>query len=172
MSRRGLVIALVVSLAVNLFVLGGLAGVALMGLLRPTAQPPQAAGPPRLMAIGAALEPARRDAWEATVRQTVENSRPKLRQARGLRDDAWQALGRDPLDPQAALATLDQARTLEFQARAEMDRTVVGFAATLPAEQRQKLGEALKRAHQHPPRGPWSGGRAAPGLGEPPLADR
>jgi len=42
MSRRGLLIALIVSLAVNLFVLGGLAGAALMGWPHP--RPPPTAG--------------------------------------------------------------------------------------------------------------------------------
>lgn len=167
MSRRALLIALIVSLAVNVFVLGGFAGAVFMGLFRPHGPPPMQ-GPPHLAAIGEALDPSHRDAWISTVRQTAQSTRPKLQQARDLRRQAWQALSNDPVDPQAAVASLDQARTLEFQARAEMDRAVVGFAATLPAEERRRLGEALK-ARQHPPHGPWSGGRAAPGLpGEPP----
>jgi uncharacterized membrane protein len=171
MSRRGLLIALIVSLAVNLFVLGGLAGAALMGFLRPPGGPPQP-GPPRLAAIGAALTPPHRDAWMTTVRQAAETSGPTLRHARELRHEAWQALARDPVDPQASLAALEQARTLEFQARAEMDRAVIGFAATLPADERGKLSEALERARPHSPHGPWSGGRPAPGFGDHPLPER
>jgi len=169
MSRRGLWIALIVSLAVNLFVLGGLAGAALMGF--PLHKPPPQFGPPRMVAAGDALTPAQRQAWQVTVRQTVESGGPKLMRARAMRRDAWAALSTDPVNPQAALTALDQARTLEFQARSEMDRAVVGFAATLPADQRRKLGEALARSRHGPPGPGWSGGRPGP-QGEPRLPDR
>jgi uncharacterized membrane protein len=174
MSRRALVIALIASLAINLFVLGGFAGAVLMGRLRPPGPPPLF-GPPRLAAVGSALTPAHREAWESTVRQNAQSAWPKLRQARLLRRQAWQGLTGDPVNPQAALAGLDQARTLEFQARAEMDRAVVGFAATLPADERSKLGEALSRPRPHGPGGPggkWSGGRPGPDDGPRPLPDR
>jgi uncharacterized membrane protein len=171
MSRRGLLIAFVVSLAVNLFVLGGLVGAILMGFMRPHGPPP-VSGPPHLAAIGAELAPAHREAWVTTVKQTAQSSGPKLRQAREYRRQAWQALVNDPVDPQAAIAALDQSRTLEFQARGEMDRAVVGFAATLPADERRKLGDALMRAHPHPPHDRWSGGRPPPGVGGPGLPNR
>lgn len=180
MSRRGLLIALLASLAINLFVLGGLVGAGMMGLLRPHG-PPAMGPPPRLAALGVALSPAHREAWQTTIRQTVQGSFPKLRQAHMLRKQAWQGLATDPVNPQAALATLDQARALEFQARAEMDRAVLGFAATLPADERRKLSEALGRPHQVIGRHEWSGGGPGPGPGpgpgggpggEPPTPDR
>lgn len=169
MSRRGLLIALVVSLAVNLFVLGGLAGVALMGF--PIRRPPPQMGPPRMLALGEVLTPEQRTAWQTTIRQTAETGGPKLMRARLMRRNAWQALATEPVNPQAALTALDQARALEFQARSEMDRAVVGFAATLPAEERRKLGEALGKARRGPPMHGWSGGGPGPD-GERPLPDR
>lgn len=181
MSRRGLVIALIVSLAVNLFVLGGLAGAALMGfplLHRPPPQP----GPPRLAALGAALTPEQRQAWQATIRQSAQNAGPKLREARMLRDQAWRTMSSDTVDTQAVLAALSQSRGLEFQARSEMDRAVVGFTATLPVDERRKLAEALSRDRRGgggPPPGAhgWSGGRPSPdgpgaGAGAGSLPDR
>lgn len=164
MSRRSLLIALIVSLAVNLFVLGGLIGAALMGwpLHRP---PPQQPGPPRLAALGAELTPDQRQAWQATIRQAAQNAGPKLRQARLLRDQAWRSMNADPVDTQAVLAALSQSRGLEFQARSEMDRAVVGFTATLPADERQKLGEALRR--RGPQGGRWLDHRPGPGVGGP-----
>jgi uncharacterized membrane protein len=174
MSRRVLLIALIVSLAVNLFVLGGLAGAAMMGW-RPPGAPPPPGGPQRLFALGSTLSPAQRAGWEAAVRQTAEGSAPKIHEARALRREAWRILAADPVDPQAALAALDQSRTLELQARAEMDRAVVAYAATLPPDQRRKLGEALSRPHPHPPgAGPERvlGGGPAAGGGEPRLPDR
>jgi len=168
MSRRALLIALIVSLAVNIFVLGGLAGAVLMGL-RPHGGPPP--GPPRLAAMTENLSPEHRDAWLATLKQTAGDAGPKLRQARSLRREAWRSLMADKPDAQAALASLDQSRLLEQQARSEMDRAVVTFAATLPPEERRKLGEALSRPRMRGPGGGPPGlGRFMPG--ERPLPDR
>ena len=162
MSRRGLLIALIVSLAVNLFLLGGLAGAMLMGW--PMHRPPPQMGPPRLAALGAALTPDQRQAWQATIRQAAQNVGPKLRQARLLRDQALRSMNADTVDTQAVLAALNQSRGLEFQARSEMDRAVVGFTATLPADERRKLGEALRRNRRGPPYGGrWSDHRPGPG---------
>jgi len=147
MSRRGLWIALIVSLAVNLFVLGGLAGVALRGL-RPHGPPPPG---PRLAAAGTVLSEQQREAWRTAIRQGAETSRPKLEQARALRRGAWRNLATGPVDANATLAALDRSRALELQARSEMDRTVVGFAATLPESERRKLAEVLSRQRRHPP---------------------
>ena len=162
MSRRGLWIALVVSLAVNLFVLGGLAGMALRGL-RPHGPPPP--GPTRLAAAGAALSDEQREAWQAAIRQGAQTSGPKLEQARALRREAWRKLSTGPVNAEATLATLDQSRALEMQARSEMDRTVVGFAATLPETERRKLAEVLSRQRRHPPGEGSREGGGGPGAG-------
>ncbi|MDB5445921.1 MAG: hypothetical protein JWQ97_1238 [Phenylobacterium sp.] len=166
MSRRGLLIGLIVSLAVNLFVLGGLAGAALMGFGRHG--PPDQPGPPRLTGMGAELSPEHREAWQAAVHAAVQAAGPQIHQARTLRRQAWQTLATEPANPQTALAALDQARALEMQGRAEMDRAVVAFAATLPAPERSKLLDALSRAG--PPRhgGAWSGGGPGPDHPPPP----
>lgn len=154
MSRRGLWIALIVSLAVNLFLLGGLAGVALRGGLRPP-EPPHPPGPPRLAAAGAVLSEPQRAAWQAAIRQGAETSGPKIEQARALRREAWRGLATGPVHVEATLAALNRSRALEMQARSEMDRSVVGFAATLPESDRRELAEALSRQRRHSPGG-WS----------------
>lgn len=155
MKGRGLLIALIVSLAVNLFVLGGLAGAMMMGWGR---QKPPPGGPPRLAAAGAALTPAQREAWQTAIRQAAQTSGAKVQEARQLRREAWRGLSDETVDAQAMLAQLNRSRTLELQARSEMDRAVVGFAATLPAEERRKLADALSRARRGGgPRAGWSG---------------
>lgn len=171
MSRRGLWIALIVSLAVNLFVLGGLAGAALGGFrLR---EPPPPPGPPRLSAAGAALSGPQREAWQAAIRQGAETSGPKVEQARALRREAWRGLTAGPVDVEGTLAKLNRSRVLELQARSEMDRVAVGFAATLPESDRRKLAEALSRQRRHGPGG-WSrdGGGPGPDRGDRGLPDR
>jgi uncharacterized membrane protein len=174
MSRRALLIALIVSLAVNLFVLGGLAGATLMGFGRH--EPHLPPGPVRLRAIGEALPSDRREAWEASVRGAVQTAAPQLRQARALRRQGWADIAAEPANPQAALSALDQSRALEGQARAVMDRAVIAFAASLPPADRAKFAEALSRHGPHPrPGGRWSGGGGpgpGPGPDGPPLPDR
>jgi uncharacterized membrane protein len=161
MSRRALVIALVASLALNLFVIGGLAGAALMGFGRHGFHGPPPPG--RLAAVGEALTPERREAWRTTMRGAVATAGPQLRQARELRRQAWEAVAKEPANAPAAMAALDQSRALEGQARSVMDRAVVDFAASLPAADRAKLSEALSRRAGRPHRpGGWSGGGPGP----------
>jgi uncharacterized membrane protein len=162
MSRKGLMAALIASLAVNLFVIGLVAGIALMGL-RIVGWGRQGGGGVGLMhgpmaAAAAGLSPDRRTAWEQTMREQALTSGPKVRQARILRRDAWNELAGDPLDPQAVLASLDQSRMLEQQARAEMDAAIVKFAASLPPDERHRLAQGLARPRSRS----WSGG-ARPG---------
>ena len=154
MKGRGLLIALIVSLAVNLFVLGGLAGAVMMGW---GGRKPPPGGPPRLAAAGAALDPTQREAWQAAIRQAAQASGSKVQEARQLRREAWRGLSDDTIDAQAMLAQLNRSRTLELQARSEMDRAVVGFAATLTADDRRKLAEALSRGRRGggPPQARW-----------------
>jgi uncharacterized membrane protein len=154
MSRRGLLIAFIVSLAVNLFVLGGLTGAALMGFGRP---PPPPGPPARLRAVGEALSAEHRAGWEAAIRGGLEAARPQLEQAGVLRRKAWASVAAEPPNPQAALAALDQSRAQETQARALMDHSVVSYAATLPQGERAKLGQALSQRFGRPHGGPWPG---------------
>lgn len=175
MSRKGLIIALLVSLAVNLFVIGGVAGMALMEFRMLGGPPP---GPPRpptfAMAedISATLAPEHREAWMTTMREAASNAGPRLRQSHDIRREAWGKLAADPVSAQAVLAELGQARDLEGQARSDIDRTVVTFAASLPADERKRLADKLA----HSRFGPRMFSRGGPGPDRqpplPPLPDR
>jgi uncharacterized membrane protein len=183
MSRRGLIIALIVSVALNLFVIGGVAGAALMEF-RGQAGPPF--GPPRrpmfAMAdeMAADLTPEHREQWLTTLHEAAVGAGPRLRQSHELRRQAWGRLGADPADVQAVLAELTQARQLELQARGDIDRSVANFASGLPPEERRKLADRLSRARMGPRmmfsgRGPGGPGEPGPGPGPgqgPPLPDR
>ena len=138
MNRPILFVLLFVSLALNLFILGAAAGVTIFAdAFHP--KPPQAP----MMAAATLLPEGQRDAYRESLSDAAAAARPKLRQARRLRRDAWLRLGAEPLDGAGVLADLDRARTLQSQAQDEIDRKIVELAAPMPAAQRARLGAAL-----------------------------
>ncbi|HEY3695578.1 periplasmic heavy metal sensor [Phenylobacterium sp.] len=152
MGRRGLLIVLIVSLAVNLFVIGATVGVFALGarmhLLRAGLRP---AGP--LWAAAADLSPERQQAFHQALRGEAGEVGGKLRAARQARRDAWLSLRSEPFDQAAAAAALDRARALEMQARGGVERRIIDFAAGLTPEERARLAERLAR---------WGPGRRPP----------
>lgn len=174
-SRRTLMIALFVSLAANLFSVGLLVGGYLAG---PRGTPPHAArvlglgpgpGPGAMLSAAAALSPEQRDAFRESWRAQAREARPRLREARQVRREAYQRFVREPFDASAALTDLDRARRLELEGRALADRQLVEFAATLPAADRIRFGKALAAPRASGRRGPDPGGRHG---GPPALSDR
>ncbi|WP_165837083.1 periplasmic heavy metal sensor [Phenylobacterium hankyongense] len=175
MSRRALFIALFASLALNLFVVGALAGA--MGLrLHGFGREPrghagmQGAG---MQGVGAVLSPEHREAWRTEMRAQAATSGAKLRQARMLRRGAWARFATDPFDAPAILADLDRSRALEMDGRAELDRRIVTFAGGLPTDERVRFAEALTQPRPQAQRGGGlRRGRADAGQRQPGLADR
>ncbi|THD79835.1 MAG: periplasmic heavy metal sensor [Phenylobacterium sp.] len=147
MSRRTILILLFVSLALNLFVLGAVAGARFFGERGPGHRPEFRGGPP-MFAAGAALSDTERSAYQDVLHSAAADAAPKLRQARALRHDAWSRLGTDPVDAAAIAADLDHARALETEARGDVDHKIVDFAAKLPVADRGKLGQALSTPPQ------------------------
>jgi uncharacterized membrane protein len=156
-SRRTLLILLFVSLALNLFVLGAVAGATFLPQLFHPHRPPAP-----FMAAGRALSPAQAEAYREALSSQAMAVRGDLREARRLRRDAWLRLGAEPMDAAAITAELDKARGLEGDARAAVDRRILDFASRLPAADRAKLGQALAVPPHH---GMW---RSAPPPGGPP----
>ena len=162
MSRRSLFILLFVSVALNLFIVGAVAGAwMLSGHLPGRGGEPPRGGLPTLLAAGAVLPRHEADAYRDALSAQAVAVRPKGREARIARHDAWLKLGADPLDSAGILSELDRARALQAQAQGEVDRKILDFAAHLPAADRAKLGEALSQ----PP--PGRGGRRRRGPEQP-----
>jgi uncharacterized membrane protein len=147
-NRRTLFILLFASLALNLFVLGALAGVYLFGprMHRHWAEP---RGGPAMMAAAATLPDDRRAAYLEALRVEAQKVAPQLREARQIRREAWTRLGADPVDPAAINADLERARALEGAARADVDRAILDFSAKLPVADRARLGQALAQPPRH-----------------------
>jgi uncharacterized membrane protein len=152
MSRRSLLVLLFASLALNLFVLGAVAGAAFLGGRFHHHRPAPRGGAP-MFAAAAALPQAERTAYSDTLRAAAAEAGPKLREARAARREAWGRLAADPPDAAAVTAELDRARALEAQAREDVDHRVVDFAARLPPPERHALAQALAAPPQrHGPR--------------------
>jgi uncharacterized membrane protein len=149
MSTRALWVALSVSLAVNVFIVGAFVGSRLSD--GPRGMPISAKGPdPRTRnPVGAAireLSPEAQAAWRARSIEFAKRAGPKMREARTLSLATFRSLGDPAFNPDAARANLERARALEFEGRLEMDRRLVAFAETLSPADRSRLAEALARS--------------------------
>ena len=146
MPRWLLPTALFVSLALNVFVVGAFVGLHMGG---GRSEPVAASGDLRprnpLAAAVRQLSPEQQAAWRAQMAQQGPTFGPRLREARQLARRTLASLGDEPFDADAKLAALKQARAVEAEGRLEMDRRIVTFAATLPADDRARFGEALAR---------------------------
>ncbi|HEV2531062.1 periplasmic heavy metal sensor [Phenylobacterium sp.] len=165
MSRRTLLILLFVSLALNLFILGAGAGAFLFGeRLFPHRQPQFRGGPP-MFAAASTLPDAEAQAYRDALSAQALAVRPRLREARMLRHDAWTKLGADPVDPAGVVADLDKARAMQAQAQSEVDKKIVEFAAKLPATERRRFAAAMAE----PPQRRGGRGQGPPPPDQPPF---
>lgn len=161
MSDRNLKIGLIVSVILNVFLIGGVAGGLAFWRLNPqvSAGAAPAAGaqlrrPLRFAADD--LAPAQQRAFRQTLRQARIDSLPRLREAQAHRRDLVGLLRADRFDGPAVSAALDGARDADIAVRARLEAAVVDFAATLSPEDRRTLTRRL----------PWvPPPRAAPGQG-------
>ena len=166
MSRRSLLIVLFVSLAVNLFLVGALAGGLVIGQrLRGDRTPPMQRGMAQpLWRAGDALPPERAQAY----RQALSGAGPELRQAmrdaRAERNEAWKSLGAEPFDAAGVKRRLAEVRGHEAEARGRIEERIVDYAAGLPAADRAALARGLTER----PRGDRPRGDGPRGDGPPP----
>lgn len=148
MSGRKLVIALLASLAVNLFLIGLGVGAWALGprLMQPTPVVVQGPGRPPLpfWATARALSPQYRPAFNAVLRKALLATMPDVREARAIKRRAFDGMASGDFDAARVSADLDRARNLEFGARSRLERDMVAFSATLPADERANLAEAMR----------------------------
>ena len=146
MKNTGLIGALIVSLAINLFALGAVAGgvwVAHKAKAEMTPAPVTKGGNTPLWRAADSLLPADRDAFISTLRGQARRVAPQIRQAKVARREAWAMLTAPTVDVQAINAKLTAARALEATSRGEVEAGIVSFAATLSPADRAQLSDAL-----------------------------
>jgi uncharacterized membrane protein len=146
LSTTRLKTVLIVSLVLNIFLLGAIAG----GTYRWVAkQKAEVVAQQRGLRFAAAeLPQARRDQLREALRQTRRDSLPLIINARSGRLDVVQALAAPQFDRAALDAALARTREADMAVRARVETTVADFANALTPEERLKLVDALQ---QHGP---------------------
>lgn len=153
MSRKSLFVLLFVSLALNLFLLGGVAGGLVIGQkFRPNHSPPGRAAPP-LWRAAEGLSQDQAQAYRAALRSSAPQMRDAMRAARTARQEAWASLAQEPLDAASLKARLSAIRAQEAQARGVADERIVDFAAALPPTDRATLARGLTEPRSRESRG-------------------
>jgi len=192
---RPLLVGLIVSATLNVFLIGGVAGVAYVRLssppppqpaatpvyvpqvwqapppaadpatpsrptptVRPAQSPAQSSPPsppqdgerlarPPLWTAGDQLSPQSRKALRLALRAANQKNQPITRQARAERQAALSALTNPNFDPAEVGKRLTAARTLDIQARANVEAALAAYAATLSPSERAVLAQGLTRIY-------------------------
>lgn len=161
MKPRGLIIALVISVAINLFLAGLIVGgvvVARRVAEARTAEVPPAAGRTPLWRAGDELPFPKRRAFRQMFRQAGLDTRDAIRESRAIRREAIASMESPDYDAKAAIDRMNRARQLDSQSRSQVEARILEFAATLTPEERELLAQGLRRAmagqlREPPPRG-------------------
>lgn len=170
MTRPWVKIALVVSLVLNVFLVGAAVGVLALGARMARHGPPGVvAGGGQLWRASLALPPAQARTFRQAVRAQAQNTRPMAEAGRQARHDAWLSGAADPFDAAATKAALARARTADQATRERLENAVVDIAGALPPDQRRAVFRALAEP-PGPGRGRFGPGGPAgpPGAAPPP----
>ena len=138
--KRWMVVTLIVSLVVNVFLLGIIGG----SIWHWTHDRGMGFRGGWRTRVAESLPEAQRQALHQTIRDAVRQQLPALRQARAARAEAARLFVQPQFDADGINARLDQARASDMALRTSLEHHMVQFAATLPQDQRKKMAEALK----------------------------
>lgn len=143
---RWVLVALVTSLALNLLIVGSVAGA--VWRFR---KPPVWAGAvtPNLLGYASTLPPQRRkELWDATAEER-RRVRPYRREVRAARDETVKALVAEPFERQRFLAAQVRQAEVEGSAREAVRNLYVKIAEKLTPEERRAFPRW--REHRRPP---------------------
>jgi uncharacterized membrane protein len=156
----GLIIGLIVSVALNLFLAGLIVGGVVVARraaeLRPLAAAAQNRVP--LWRAGDELPQPKRRAFRQMFRQAGLDTRDDIRRSRAIRREAIDSLESADFDAKATIASMNEARRVDSDARSQVEARILEFAATLTPQERELLAQGLRRAmagqlREPPPRG-------------------
>lgn len=157
MSDRNLKIGLIVSVVLNVFLVGGIAGGLAFWRLNPQAHARPAAAVQQRQALRFAadgLPPEQQRAFRLALRQARLASIPDLRTAQAHRRDLVGLIGARDFDRAAVERALAGARTADAAVRQRLETAVAGYAADLTPADRAVFVQGLVRSptlRQPPP---------------------
>lgn len=134
---------LAVSVIVNVFLVGGIAGA--LYRWRGDEHIMLAQQHRNIRFAAQELAPQYRKAYAALLRQQRRNAAPYARQARQGRQYVAQLLMAPQFDQQAISMALTHIRDAEFEQRRQLEESIVAFAAALPFDERILLAQGLQR---------------------------
>lgn len=151
MSDRNLKIGLIVSIILNVFLIGGIAGGLAFWRLNPQVQAaatPPGGGPQQRRALRFAadeLAPEQRAAFLQALRQARRASLAQVREAQAHRRELAGLIGAAQFDRAAVIGALDGARTADIAVRTRLETAVVDYAAGLSPADRAVFVRGLAR---------------------------
>lgn len=142
MTTRSLKPWLLVSVLLNVFLIGGVGGGLYHWMV--SAKPAEAVvNQHGLRQAMFKLPPERRRELRQLLRHNRADSQPLIMAGREARLGVIKQLETPSLDREALVAELAKAREADMALRALVDSTLAQFAGNLPQDERQKLVEAL-----------------------------
>lgn len=152
MTSSRIKIALAASLALNLFVIGAVAGAAGMQARLHTKAPATSTrgSTSALMRAAEVLPETKRDLYIARLKTEGENAQADFKAARAARIRASELIAAPTYDQPRIAALLAEARTHDVRARTRFETAVIAFAATLTPQERKTLGERLSPTYKPP----------------------
>jgi uncharacterized membrane protein len=145
MSPRFIKTVAVVSVVLNVFLLGSLAGGAYRVSGMFTHQRADAEQQRGIRFAAADLSADRQRELRDALRDARRDSQPLIRQARDARIDLAHVLAAPTLDRAALDSALVRAREADIGLRTRIEGAVANFAATLTPEERIKMVGAMER---------------------------
>jgi uncharacterized membrane protein len=142
MSGRAVRIAVAVSLLLNVFLVGGIAG----GVYRWfSAERSVVAQQPRALRFAAeGLSPERQQQFTDDLQQTRRDGRALVKAGREARLEAARVLAAPSFDADAFDAALTATRNADIELRMRLERTIAAYAAQLSPEERVIFAQGLQ----------------------------
>jgi uncharacterized membrane protein len=142
MGLRQKDIALVVSILVNVFLVGAAITVYALHVAGAPANVGQRSS---MRAAASSLDQSHRAAFMQLLHRQGKAIQAETRSAKAIRDEAWASLDAGTFDPVSTKRRLAEARELNLLARTAIEDAVVDFAVGLTPAQRANFSVAMRR---------------------------
>jgi uncharacterized membrane protein len=145
MSSPRLKLILAISLLVNVFILGGLAGGAYRLWSGPDRAATVSAQPLRGVRLAAMeLSAARQEEFRLALRDARRGAAPLVEQSRAGRREIGRLFAAQTFDAGATDRAMAETRQADIALRGRIENAVVHFAATLDPDERQRFAQGLQ----------------------------